>query len=53
MDNNNEQPNQLNIEISEEVAEGIYANLAINTHLHAEFAKIGFCERSPAHLKAR
>ncbi len=29
--------NQLNIEISEEVAEGTYANLAIITHSHAEF----------------
>ena len=29
--------NQLNIEISEEVAEGSYANLAIITHSHAEF----------------
>ncbi len=33
-----QQPNnQLNIEISEEVAEGQYANLAIITHSHAEF----------------
>jgi hypothetical protein len=31
------QPNQINIEISEEVAEGTYANLAIITHSHAEF----------------
>ncbi len=30
-------PNQLNIEISEEMAEGQYANLAIITHSHAEF----------------
>lgn len=30
-------PNQLNIEISEEIAEGTYANLAIITHSHAEF----------------
>lgn len=29
--------NQLNIEISEEVAEGQYANLVIITHSHAEF----------------
>lgn len=29
--------NQINIEISEEVAEGTYANLAIITHSHAEF----------------
>src|SRR3954468_15436950 len=32
-----QQPNQINIEISEEVAEGSYANLAIITHSHAEF----------------
>ena len=32
-----EQPNQLNIEISEEISEGIYANLVIITHSHAEF----------------
>ncbi|MCU7694327.1 DUF3467 domain-containing protein [Haoranjiania flava] len=38
MDNNQENnPNQLNIEISEEVAEGNYSNLAIITHSHAEF----------------
>mgnify|MGYP002778705134 CR=1 FL=1 len=28
---------QLNIEITEEIAEGQYANLAIITHSHAEF----------------
>ncbi|MEN9549488.1 MAG: hypothetical protein RIR12_2079 [Bacteroidota bacterium] len=32
-----EQENQLNIEISEETAEGTYANLAIITHSNAEF----------------
>jgi Protein of unknown function (DUF3467) len=36
--NMSDQPqNQLNIEISEEMAEGQYANLAIITHSHAEF----------------
>lgn len=34
---NQNQSNQLNIEISEEVSEGQYANLAIITHSHAEF----------------
>lgn len=29
--------NQLNIEISDEVAEGIYSNLAIISHSHSEF----------------
>ncbi len=37
MDIQKEQPNQLNIEISEEISEGIYANLVIITHSHAEF----------------
>ena len=37
MSNTDQQPNQLNIEISEEVSEGSYANLAIITHSHAEF----------------
>ena len=37
MDSQKEQPNQLNIEISEEISEGIYANLVIITHSHAEF----------------
>lgn len=40
-DNKNESKegnnNQLNIELSEEMAEGIYANLAIITHSNAEF----------------
>lgn len=29
--------NQLNIELSEEVAEGIYSNLAVITHSNSEF----------------
>ena len=37
MDQNTPQQNQINIEISEEMAEGTYANLAIITHSHAEF----------------
>lgn len=37
MDIPKDQPNQLNIEISEEISEGVYANLAIITHSHAEF----------------
>ena len=34
---NNNGPDQLNIEISEEVAEGTYSNLVIITHSNAEF----------------
>jgi len=37
MDHPVQNSGQLNIEISEEVAEGIYSNLVIITHSHAEF----------------
>ena len=48
-----QQPNnQLNIEISEEVAEGEYANLAIITHSHAEFV-IDFVNVMPGTPKSR
>ena len=46
------QPNQLNIEISEEVAEGSYANLAIITHSHAEFV-IDFVNVMPGTPKSK
>jgi Protein of unknown function (DUF3467) len=44
--------NQLNIEISEEVAEGEYANLAIITHSHAEFV-IDFVSVMPGTPKSK
>lgn len=44
--------NQLNIEISEEVAEGTYANLAIITHSHAEFV-IDFVNVMPGTVKSK
>ncbi len=49
-----EQPpnNQLNIEITEEVAEGQYANLAIITHSHAEFV-IDFVNVMPGTPKSK
>jgi hypothetical protein len=48
-----EQPeNQLNIEISEEVAEGQYANLAIITHSHAEFV-VDFVSVMPGTPKSK
>ncbi len=47
-----EQPNQLNIEISEEVSEGAYANLAIITHSHAEFV-IDFVNVMPGTPKSK
>ncbi|MDB5201456.1 MAG: hypothetical protein JWQ27_865 [Ferruginibacter sp.] len=44
--------NQLNIEISEEVSEGAYANLAIITHSHAEFV-IDFVNVMPGTPKSK
>lgn len=53
MENNqNLNNNQLNIEISEEIAEGEYANLAIITHSHAEFV-IDFVNVMPGTPKSR
>lgn len=43
---------QLNIEISEQVAEGEYANLAIITHSHAEFV-IDFVNVMPGTPKSK
>ncbi len=47
-----QQPNQLNIEISEEIAEGTYANLAIITHSHAEFV-VDFVNVMPGNPKSK
>jgi Protein of unknown function (DUF3467) len=52
MSDQNQQPNQLNIEISEEVAEGNYSNLAIITHSHAEFV-IDFVNVMPGTPKSK
>lgn len=52
MNNQPEQPNQINIEISEEVSEGEYANLAIITHSHAEFV-IDFVNVMPGTPKSK
>jgi hypothetical protein len=52
MDQQEAIPNQLNIEISEEVAEGTYANLAIITHSHAEFV-IDFVNVMPGTPKSK
>jgi hypothetical protein len=47
-----QQPNQLNIEISEEMSEGQYANLAIITHSHAEFV-VDFVNVMPGTPKSK
>lgn len=44
--------NKLNIEISEEVAEGTYSNLAIISHSHSEFI-IDFVKLMPGAPKAK
>lgn len=52
MSNPAEQNNQINIEISEEVSEGNYANLAIITHSHAEFV-VDFVNVMPGTPKSK
>ena len=47
-----EQPENINIEISEEIAEGTYANLAIITHSHAEFV-VDFVNVMPGAPKSK
>ncbi len=50
MENNQNQ--QINIELSEEMAEGLYANLAVITHSHAEFV-LDFVNIMPGMPKAK
>ena len=45
-------PNQLNIELSDEIAEGIYSNLAIITHSPSEFI-VDFIKMMPGIPKAK
>jgi hypothetical protein len=47
-----QQNNQLNIELSEEIADGIYSNLAIITHSNSEFV-IDFVKIMPGVPKAK
>lgn len=51
MEDENQQ-HQLDIELSEEIAEGIYSNLAIITHSQSEFV-IDFIKIMPGVPKAR
>lgn len=51
-ENNTNNPNQINIELSEEIADGIYSNLAIITHSPAEFV-IDFVRMLPGTPKAK
>lgn len=45
-------PNQINIELNEDIAEGTYANLAIITHSSSEFV-LDFIRIMPGVPKAR
>lgn len=51
MDNKPQAP-QLNIELSDDIAEGIYSNLAIITHSNSEFV-IDFVKMMPGIPKAK
>jgi hypothetical protein len=48
----NDNKNQINIELSEEIAEGVYSNLAIITHSQSEFV-IDFVKLMPGVQKAK
>jgi len=50
--NNENQQGQINIELNEEVADGIYSNLAVITHSHSEFV-IDFINIMPGVPKAK
>ncbi|MEJ2003388.1 MAG: DUF3467 domain-containing protein [Cyclobacteriaceae bacterium] len=50
--NEKRNPNQINIELTEEVAEGVYANLAMIAHSNSEFV-IDFIRLMPGVPKAK
>ncbi|MCF8357785.1 MAG: DUF3467 domain-containing protein [Prolixibacteraceae bacterium] len=50
-DNSKKNPNQLNIELKEEVGQGVYSNLAIITHSTSEFV-VDFVRIMPGLPKA-
>jgi hypothetical protein len=52
MADQNKQKNQINIELGEEQADGIYSNLAMITHSHSEFI-IDFIKMMPGMPKAK
>ncbi len=51
-DQNQNNQNQLNIELTEDIAEGIYSNLAIISHSHSEFV-LDFIRLMPNVPKAK
>src|ERR1700755_2451609 len=52
MENKNNPENQINIELTEDIAEGHYSNLAIITHSNQEFV-IDFIKMMPGVPKAK
>jgi hypothetical protein len=48
----NKNPTEINIELTEEIAEGIYSNLAIITHSNSEFV-VDFVKMLPGTPKAK
>jgi hypothetical protein len=52
MSDNNQQPGQINIELDEKIAEGIYSNLAIINHSASEFV-LDFVTLMPGVPKAK
>ena len=51
-ENDNNTQGQINIELTEDVAEGIYSNLAVITHSHSEFV-LDFITIMPGVPKAK
>jgi hypothetical protein len=51
-DNKTQNPNQINIELSEDIAEGVYSNLAMIAHSNSEFV-IDFIRLMPGVPKAK
>lgn len=51
MEDKNQNGNQINIELSEEIAQGVYSNLAIITHSPSEFV-VDFVRMMPGVPKA-
>lgn len=52
MDKNQPQPGQINIELKEDIAQGVYSNLAIITHSTSEFV-LDFIRIMPGIPKAQ
>lgn len=52
MDNKEKKPNQINIELNEEIGAGVYANLAVITHSSSEFV-LDFVRVMPGLPKAK